>query len=260
MKQWHLDPSSNFTTIDMGRKSGCAVPLSRGAEFPFNTMSPGPRPTSVRNGIFIHPAVWPQQTWAENSKSTVPFGGATSPCNNVARADVCLSIKWRLNPSSRLATTDTGRKRGGGGVPLFKGELGPHVTRCGLCWGLPQYQVAPWSMQPFGHNTWPKLGVLCPPPLWGQVAFPSNNVAWAEIYLCTKWHLNPSSRLATTDMDRKLRIVSFFGEGELGPHLKQYGWGRGLPPCQVYAWVIEPFGHNTPTLQTDIADRQTTVW
>ena len=31
----------------------------------------------------------------------------------------------------------------GGGVPLFKGELGPHVTQCGLGRGLPQYQVAP---------------------------------------------------------------------------------------------------------------------
>jgi len=28
---------------------------------------------------------------------------------------------------------------------------------------------------------------------------PSNNVAWAEVYLRTKWHLNPSNRLATTD-------------------------------------------------------------
>ena len=31
-----------------------------------------------------------------------------------------------------------------------------------------------------------------------------HNVAWAEAYLPTKWHLDPSSRLATTDMGRKL--------------------------------------------------------
>jgi len=43
-------------------------------------------------------------------------------------------------------------------------------------------------------------------------------------------------------MDRKLGVVSIFGEGELGP------------PCQVYSSVIEPFGHNTPTLQTDRTD------
>jgi len=34
-------------------------------------------------------------------------------------------------------------------------------------------------------------------PVW-------HNVAWAEPYLLTKWHLDPSSRLATINMDRKL--------------------------------------------------------
>ena len=39
--------------------------------------------------------------------------------------------------------------------------------------------------------------------------------------------------------------------GELSPHLTQCGLGRGLPPYQVASWSIQPFGHNTPTLQTD---------
>ena len=38
---------------------------------------------------------------------------------------------------------------------------------------------------------------------------------------------------------------------ELGPHLKQCHLGRGLPPHQVPSWSIQPFGHNTPTLQKD---------
>jgi len=54
-------------------------------------------------------------------------------------------------------------------------------------------------------------------------------------------------RFATRDMGRKL--------GEMGPHLTQCGQGRGLPPCQVSSWSIQPFRHNTPTLQTG----QTTV-
>jgi len=49
----------------------------------------------------------------------------------------------------------------------------------------------------------------------------------------TKWHLNPSSRLATTDMGRKLGVCSFFRGVELGPYLKQCRLGRGLPPYQV---------------------------
>jgi len=40
-----------------------AVPLLEGgAGSPCNTMRPGLRPTFMRSGIFIHPAVWPQQT------------------------------------------------------------------------------------------------------------------------------------------------------------------------------------------------------
>jgi len=37
-----------------------------GAGSPSSTMWPGPRPTSVPRAILIRPAVWPQQTWAEN--------------------------------------------------------------------------------------------------------------------------------------------------------------------------------------------------
>jgi len=39
-------------------------------------------------------------------------------------------------------------------------------------------------------------------------------------------------------------------------NLAQWGLGLGLPPCQVASWSIQPFGHNTPRLQTDRQDRQ----
>ena len=43
----------------------------------------------------------------------------------------------------RSATIDMGQKLGEVAVPLFGcGELGPHVTQCGLGRGLPSYQVA----------------------------------------------------------------------------------------------------------------------
>jgi len=62
-----------------------------------------------------------------------------------------------------------------------------------------------------------------------------HNVAWAEAYLHTKWHLDhPSSRLVTTDMGGKLGAdVPLFWEGELGPHLTQCGLGRVLHPCEL---------------------------
>jgi len=49
-----------LATIDMGRKFGGCAPFWGWARFLFNTMWPGPRPTSVPSGILIHPAVWPQ--------------------------------------------------------------------------------------------------------------------------------------------------------------------------------------------------------
>jgi len=41
-------------------KWGCYAPFCGRAGSPSNTMSPGPRPTSVSSGILMHPAVWPQ--------------------------------------------------------------------------------------------------------------------------------------------------------------------------------------------------------
>jgi len=42
-------------------------------------------------------------------------------------------------------------------------------------------------------------------------------------------------RLATIDIRPKSGVgcCTFFGEGELGPHLTKCGLGRGLPPYQV---------------------------
>jgi len=46
-------------------------------------------------------------------------------------------------------------------------------------------------MQPFGHNTdEPKIGDCAPMGRWVPIY---HIVAWAEAYLHTKWHLNPST-------------------------------------------------------------------
>jgi len=74
--KWHLDPSSCLATIDMGRKVGAMPLFRREMAPPFNTMSLGPRPTSLPSGFLIHPVVWPQKTWAKN-RGLCPhfFGG-----------------------------------------------------------------------------------------------------------------------------------------------------------------------------------------
>ena len=65
--------------------------------------------------------------------------GAGSP-SNVAWAEAYFRTKWYPDPFSRLATIDIGQKLKA--VPLlFLGELGPHLTQCGLHRGLPLYHV-----------------------------------------------------------------------------------------------------------------------
>jgi len=55
---------------------------------------------------------------------------------------------------SRLATIGMGRKNWGGLLcPFWWVELGPHVIQCHLGQSLLPYQLASWSMKPFGHNT-----------------------------------------------------------------------------------------------------------
>jgi len=79
--------------------------------------------------------------------------------------------------SSRLATTDMGRKLGGC-APFFGGEgAGSHLAQCGLGRGLPPCQVASWSIQPFGHNRYGlKTGGLC--PFGGDGAGSPSNTMW----------------------------------------------------------------------------------
>ena len=85
-----------------------------------------------------------------------------------------------------------------------------------------------------GHNTHgPKIeGLLCPlcgrwDPVWC-------NVAWAEVYFCTKRRHHPSSHLATIDIGQKSDGVGvpFFLEvaGSTSNRRTQCRVGRGLSP------------------------------
>jgi len=88
-------------------------------------------------------------SWKERA-CCAPFGGGSwVPIkHNAAWAKAYLRIKWHLDPSNPLATTDMGQKLGGC-AHLGDGEL----TQCGRGRGLPLCHVASWSIQSFGHNT-----------------------------------------------------------------------------------------------------------
>ena len=90
-------------------------------------MWPGARPTSVPSGILIHLAVWPfgHNRHGPKSKGLCPFlGGVGFPSNTISPTGLpSHQVKWHLDPSSRLATTEMYQKvRGALVPPFFRGE------------------------------------------------------------------------------------------------------------------------------------------
>jgi len=61
--------------------------------------------------------------------------------------------------------------------------------------------------------------LLCPFP-WGSLVPIEHNVAWAEAYLRTKCYPDPSYRLATIHMGRKVWAALPLSVWELDLHLK----------------------------------------
>jgi len=123
-----------------------------------------------------------------------PFPWESWVPSNTLWAEAYLPTNWHLAPSSHLATTDMGRKLGA--VPLLGRELGSHLTQCGLGRGLSPHQVAFWSIQPFGNKRHgPNIGGCVS---LGELGLPLTQCGlYAEAYLRTKWHLDPSKGLAT---------------------------------------------------------------
>jgi len=61
--------------------------------------------TSVPSGILIQPAVWPQQTWAENWWAVPFWGGELGPhLIQCGRVEAYFHAKFHLDPSNRFVT------------------------------------------------------------------------------------------------------------------------------------------------------------
>jgi len=127
-----------ITIINMGRKF-------RGRAWsPFNTKSPGPRPTSIPSGILIYAAIWPQWIWAENW-GLCPFlgeGRAGSPSNIKSPGLRPGSIPSGILIHGAIWPQQTWAENWVGMCPFGGGELGPHLTQCGQGRGLPVCQVS----------------------------------------------------------------------------------------------------------------------
>jgi len=152
----------------MGRKLGAAVPLIfRGAGSPSNTISPEPRPTSIPSGILIHPAVWPQRTWA--------FGGCCADYARVSWGTLVPPVKYDSTCASfgpPVSTTQTAnrsvqpflrssrqkvptlynKRPFPTKLPLLMGNLDAHLIHDSLGEYEPIIQTASLSVQPFLHR------------------------------------------------------------------------------------------------------------
>jgi len=111
------------------------------------------------------------------------------------------------------------------------------------------------------HNTSVKIWWGCSAPLFGGGGRERDphltQCHLGEIYLCTKWHLNRSSRLATTDMGQKFGAVSLLGRGAGSPFNVMWPWPR---PTSVPSFIlIHPTIWPQCTSVTDRTDRQTMV-
>jgi len=145
----------------------------------------------------------------------------------VAWAEAYFRTKWRLHPSSRLATR-YGQKIGWVWCVLFsKGSWVP--IKHEVTWAE-AYLHTKWHLSPSSHLTTKEIGRklgLCP-LREGGAGSPYNTMSRRprEAYLRTKRHLYPCSRLATIDVGRKLGTLPLFGKGVgLGPHLTKSRMG-----------------------------------
>jgi len=117
----------------------------------------------------------------------------------------------------------------------LSGWVSRHLTQCGQDRGLPPYQVASWSIQPFGHNRHrPKIGGCC--ALFGDS---SSNTMWPGPRLTSV----PSGILIHPAIWPQHTGWTVGGccvppPLEAGSHLTQCGWG------QVSSW------------STNVTDRQ----
>ena len=108
-----------------------------------------------------------------------------------------------------------------------------------------------WDGRPLGHNNrhWPKIGD-CAPFYWGGAGSPFNTMLRGPRPTSVPNGIYP----AIWPQQTGAKHWGCAPLGELDPHLTQC-LGRGLSACQVSSWLIQRFGHNTSTLQTDRQDR-----
>jgi len=133
--------------------------------------------------------------------------------------------------------------------------LPPYLKHFAICktivCGIVQVLSSSWDgrQRLFDHNrNGPKIRGLC--LLWGEAGSPCNTMLPGLKPTFVPGGILVHSAIWPEQIwPENWGPVPLWGRGA-GSHVTQCGQGWGLPACQVSSWSIEPFGHNTPTLQT----------
>jgi len=136
----------------------------------------------------------------------------------------------------------------------FQGQLGSHLTQCGLRRGLPQYQVASWSIQPLGHNRHgPKSGGGAV-PLFSGSWIPSNTMwrALRPTSIPSGMLIHPAVSPQRTWAENWEGCALFGGQGAGSP--ANTVWPGPRPTCVPNFILIYP---TVWPQYTNITDRQT---
>jgi len=179
-----------------------------------------------RTGVLPRRIEWILQTYSYKSSAAAKMGDRLATINMATKVEGArspsdtMSLRRGLPPYqvAYWSIQPFGHNRHGskiGGSVLLE-RVPSHLTQCRLNRGLLPYQVASWSIQPFGQNRH-GLKIRGSALLQGTGSPP--NTMWpgprTTSIPSAKWHVDPSSRLATTDMGLKRGggLCCFLGGG-----------------------------------------------
>ena len=130
---------------------GCCSPFREEVGSPSNTMPPGPRPTSVRSGILIHPAVWPQYTNVTDRQTrqigqrSRSIGRVTCNCRPKSLVFICVRARYMDKRNGDGVETENSFTFG----VIEVAESGPEEATSGLAKLFPvERQPLPVRLKP----------------------------------------------------------------------------------------------------------------
>ena len=144
----------------------------------------------------------------------------------------------------RLATIDTAEKWGL--CSFLGGSWVPHLTQCRLHRGLPSYQVASWSTQPFGYNRHgPKIEGCAPLGELGphNTMWPGRGILCLSPCQVSSWSTQPFSHNTPTSQTGQTARIDRKENGPVAYRANRFTNGRPVMSANEVATPVGPIGY-----------------